>query len=56
MKKFLNFGRFNRECVKIQGGHGPTLLPLADAHVRKSYAIAPNNNVTKNCLMIDKIF
>ena len=28
MEEFLKFGRFLRECVKIQGSHAP----LADAH------------------------
>ena len=32
MEEFLKFGRFKRECVKIQGGHGPSVPTLADVH------------------------
>ena len=33
MEEFLQFGRFKRECVKIQGGYGLP-VPLADAHAQ----------------------
>ena len=38
MEEFLKFGRFKRECVKIQGEgrHGLPLPPFSDAHASMS--------------------